>query len=317
MRIGVTGCHISGCGSVPCRNGADWSRRWGGIRVAWVGGLFWELPREQLETFQVQHAAWGYDIRRVEHAEVRRIEPHLATPPEFTLHAPAEGAVEPLAAAQALLAAAQGLGATVIANTPVRSLDLRGGRVTGVEMETGRLDANEVVVAAGVGTASLLGTTGLALPMNESPALLVVTQPHPRRLLNGLIMAPELQLRQTGEGRFVAAAGFDDADPGADGAAAAAAVFDTVKGMISSGASVASDFHVVGRRPVPKDGFPAVGRAGGIPGLYVAVMHSGITLAPAIGRFVSDELLTGRREGLLEPYGLGRFLGSVGVRWTA
>ena len=52
-----------------------------GIRVAWVGGLFWELPPEQLETFAVEHAAWGYDIRRVERAEVQRIEPHLATPP--------------------------------------------------------------------------------------------------------------------------------------------------------------------------------------------------------------------------------------------
>jgi glycine/D-amino acid oxidase-like deaminating enzyme len=38
------------------------------------------------------------------------------------------------------------------------------------------------------------------------------------------------------------------------------------------------------------------------------VMHSGITLAPAIGRFVADEVLTGRRDSLLEPYGLGRFL---------
>jgi glycine/D-amino acid oxidase-like deaminating enzyme len=288
-----------------------------GIRVGWVGGLFWELPREQLETFQIQHAAWGYDIRRVEHAEVRRIEPHLATPPEFALHAPAEGVVEPLAAAQVLLAAARGLGATVIANTPVRSLNLCGGRVTGVETEPGRLDADEVVVAAGVGTASLLGTAGLALPMTASPALLVVTQPHPRRLLNGLVMAPELQLRQTGKGRFVAAASFDDADPGADGALAAAAVFDTMRRVIAAGASIAPDFHVIGRRPVPRDGFPAMGRVDGISGLYVAVMHSGTTLAPAIGRFAADELLTGRRDGLLEPYGTERFLGNAGVRCTA
>ena len=80
--------------------------------------------------------------------------------------------------------------------------------------------------------------------------------------------------------RLVAAASFDDADSDADGAVAAAEVFDAMKGMIASGASLSPDFHVVG--------------AAGIPGLYTAVMHSGITLAPAIGHFVADELLTGR-----------------------
>jgi hypothetical protein len=49
------------------------------------------------------------------------------------------------------------------------------------------------------------------------------------------------------------------------------------------------------------------GRADRIPGLYTAVMHSGITLAPAIGRLIADEVLTGRRDSLLEPYGLERF----------
>jgi len=63
----------------------------------------------------------------------------------------------------------------------------------------------------------------------------------------------------------------------------------------------------VGLRPIPADGFPAVGRAQGIAGLYLAVMHSGITLAPAIGRFVADEIVTGRRDALLAPYGPERF----------
>jgi glycine/D-amino acid oxidase-like deaminating enzyme len=277
------------------------------VRVAWVGGLLWELPPEQLESFQVGHAAWGYDIRRVDRTEVRRIEPHLADPPEFALHAPAEGAVEPLAVTQALLAAAQALGAIVIANNPVRSLNLRAGRVTGVETSAGSLDVDEVVVASGVGTANLVATVGLALPMTASPALLVRTQPHAKRL-NGLVMSPTMQLRQTSEGRLVGAVNFEDVGADVDGTEAAAAVLDVMKGMIISGTSLSPESHVVGRRPIPKDGFPAVGRADGITGLYVAVMHSGITLAPAIGSFVADEILSGRRDSLIEPFGLDRFL---------
>lgn len=67
------------------------------------------------------------------------------------------------------------------------------------------------------------------------------------------------------------------------------------------------DFHTVGYRPTPIDGFPIIGRAEGTEGLYVAVMHSGITLAPAVGLFATREILDGERDPLLTPYGLGRF----------
>jgi glycine/D-amino acid oxidase-like deaminating enzyme len=59
-----------------------------------------------------------------------------------------------------------------------------------------------------------------------------------------------------------------------------------------SGASTDPDYKVVGRRPTPRDGFPIVGSVDRVPGLYVAVMRSGVTPASAIGGFVADELLT-------------------------
>ncbi|MDP2376381.1 FAD-binding oxidoreductase [Reyranella sp.] len=278
------------------------------IRVAWVGGLIWELPPDQLEAFAVEHLARGYGIRRVDRVEAQRIEPQLAAPPEFALHVPGEGAVEPLDAVQALLTAAQGLGATVIANNPVRALNLRGGRVRGVRMDIGDLDADEVILAAGAGTAALAATAGLILPITAPPALLVATKPE-ARLLNGLVMAPELQMRQTAAGRLLATAGLDVTASCEDGSLAAAAVFEAMKRMLRSGVSLDMDFHAVGRRPIPKDGLPVIGRADGIAGLYIAVMHSGITLAPAVGRFVTDEILSGRCDPLLAPYGVERFAG--------
>jgi glycine/D-amino acid oxidase-like deaminating enzyme len=276
-----------------------------GIAVAWVGSLYWALPPDQLDAFAARHAAWGYDIRRVTRAEVQRLEPQLATPPAFALHAPAEGVVEPLAAANALLAAAEYLGTVVIGHNPVRALTLSGGKVTGVETANGRMDADEVVLAAGVGTASLAATAGLRVPMRAAPGLVVATRPH-ARCLNGLLISPAVELRQTAAGRLLAIGDVDDAEAGGDGGAAA--LLDTVRGMIASGASLSAEYHAVAHRPMPLDGFPIVGRADGIGGLYTAVTHSGITLAPAIGRFVADEILAGRRDELLAPYGVERFL---------
>ena len=57
---------------------------------------------------------------------------------------------------------------------------------------------------------------------------------------------------------------------------------------------------LVGTRPVPADGFPAVGGIAGVAGLSVAVMHSAATLGPLIGELLARELVDG-----------GKFLGSA------
>jgi glycine/D-amino acid oxidase-like deaminating enzyme len=181
---------------------------------------------------------------------------------------------------------------------------MRGGRVTGVETSLGFLGADEVVVAAGVGTSNLPAIMGLRLPIRSAPALLFRTQPHPKRL-NGLVMSPEIQLRQTPEGQFVAALEFK-ADETNAGTKRAAVALDLIKEMIAPASTLAMDSHVVGIRPIPEDGFPVVGRTHATAGLYVAATHSGITLPPAIGHFVTDEVLTGRRDDLIEPYGPDR-----------
>jgi glycine/D-amino acid oxidase-like deaminating enzyme len=273
------------------------------IRLAWAGSLFWGRPPVELEAFATQHAAWGYGVRRVSRPEAAEIEPHLVSPPEMAIHVADEGVVEPLATAQVLLAAAERLGATVIGHRHVRALIRTGSRVTGVETDSGTMQADEVIVAGGVGSASLLATAGVNLPMQTAPGLVVATAPH-SPTLNGLLISPTMELRQTAEGRLLAIGHLGD--PASDAAERAAELLDAIRSMIDTGEALSPEFHAVAYRPIPQDGFPAVGRSAGMAGLYTAVTHSGITLAPAIGRFAAEELLTGERHPLIAPYGMGR-----------
>jgi glycine/D-amino acid oxidase-like deaminating enzyme len=188
----------------------------------------------------------------------------------------------------------------------VTALLERGGAISGLATSAGEIVADEVVVAAGVRTAELAGTVGIDVPMSAPAGLLVHSRPHPK-LLIGLVMAPRLHMRQTAEGRIVSSADFAGGDPGPDPDATADALFAETREMLRGAADLQMDFHTIGHRPMPADGFPIVGRADGRAGLYLAVTHSGITLAPAVGRFVADELLTGRRDPLLAPYGPERF----------
>jgi glycine/D-amino acid oxidase-like deaminating enzyme len=58
---------------------------------------------------------------------------------------------------------------------------------------------------------------------------------------------------------------------------------------------------------MPTDGFPIVGAVPGVADVYVAVTHSGVTLAPVLGEHVRRELLDEQGIDELEPYRPDRF----------
>jgi glycine/D-amino acid oxidase-like deaminating enzyme len=64
----------------------------------------------------------------------------------------------------------------------------------------------------------------------------------------------------------------------------------------------------IGIRPVPIDGFPVVGNIVGQKGVFVAVMHSGVTLAPLIGQLLALEMFQISESPLLQQFRPSRFV---------
>jgi glycine/D-amino acid oxidase-like deaminating enzyme len=276
------------------------------LPVSWKGGLCWDQPRADLEAHAARHSSWGYGVRQTDREEAARIEPNLAEPPDFALFVAEEGAAEPEAAARILAADAQRRGARLLVGSAVRALHADGGSRARVETSDEMLEADEIVLAAGAASAELAAAAGIALPMKTPPGLLVHSRPH-APLLNGLVMADRLHMRQTADGRLVAGADYGGADPGSDPDATARALFDAMKSMLKGADALEYDFHTIGYRPTPLDGFPALGRPKGGGNFYIAVTHSGVTLAPAIGLFAAREILESVRDPLIRPYGADRF----------
>jgi glycine/D-amino acid oxidase-like deaminating enzyme len=275
------------------------------LPLQWCGGLCFDLSPPELEAYAAQHGSWGYDIHKADREAAARIEPALLDPPENALHVPEEGAVEPATAANLLLADATRHGAAVLTDVEGIRLVTEHGRVVGLETASGTMRAELVLLAAGIGSVGLAQSVGVHLPIDAPPGLIVHSKPC-RPILNGLVLAPQLHMRQTLEGRVVAGADFGGGDPGDNPQAAANQLFAKVKTMLRAGADLELDFFTVGHRPTPRDGFPIIGGADGVPGLYLAVMHSGVTLAPLVGRLVASEIL-GTEEPALSAYRLSRF----------
>ncbi|OWV83529.1 FAD-binding oxidoreductase [Rhizobium sp. R693] len=289
------------------RSIAEWkrlARELPGLPLSWCGGICWDLPPDRLEAFAVEHASWGYGIERLDRAAIAAREPYLKQLPESALLVAEEGAVEPAAAARLLLADAEARGAKFV-NAAVDGFIRSGERISGVVSSAGIVGADHVVLATGAGSVPLAASVGVTLPLEAPPGLIVHSRPFEKRL-NGLVMATDLHMRQTTDGRIIAGSDFGGTDPGADRHATAAALFAKVKESLTDGSRLSMDFFTVGYRPTPKDGFPVIGGCGQ-DGLYIAVMHSGITLAPLVGLLASNEILTGDADSSLAAFRLARF----------
>ncbi|KAA0701031.1 FAD-binding oxidoreductase [Neorhizobium sp. P12A] len=277
-----------------------------GLPLNWCGGLCWDLPPDQLEAYASEHGGWGYGVRRVAQEESAVIEPGITELPDLALHIAEEGAVEPVAAARLMLADAFRYGTTFLQAVEVERLLIENGRIVGIETSNGRLSADHVILAAGAGTSGLAASVGVDVPLETPPGLIVHSRPY-TPLLNGLVIAPELHMRQTAEGRIIAGSDFGGSDPGDEPQKVADTLFAKVKAMLRDADGLELDFFTVGYRPTPKDGFPIIGPSDAVAGLYLTVMHSGITLAPLVGQLAADEVLGERRDSLLAPFRLSRF----------
>jgi len=273
------------------------------------GTIYADDERFDIVSFIANHDAWGYDIRPITLEQARQYEPavrNLAGPLAIN---ESEGAVEATAAAVLLANEARKAGAMVLTGIGIDAISVNGqGRVDGVIMNDAPITADEVIVAAGAETPRIVGPLGVELPMETRRGVLMHTKPLPK-IIERNILLPGLHVRQRPDGALLAGGSFG----GESDLEAPEAIVDDLLQRIRSELIGAEEAELagftVGYRPTPGDGMPAVGRPESIDGLYIATMHSGVTLAPAVGRFVTDEILNGRRDELLAPFGLERFAG--------
>ena len=175
-------------------------------------------------------------------------------------------------------------------------------------MNDAPIKADEVVVAAGAETPRIVEPLGVSLPMETPRGVLATTKPLPR-LIERNILLPGLHVRQKADGALLAGASFGGEAADLEPSQIAENLVARMRTSLAGAEQAELDHFTVGYRPTPADGFPVVGRPSKIAGLYIATMHSGVTLAPIVARFVADEILDGRRDELLAPFGVDRFQG--------
>ena len=289
------------------------------VGLRWGGQMEWASTEEgaaELRSRAKQLHAWGYPCQILDGAQMANLEPSL-TPRQVTaaIYSELDGMVEPTLASEALVRAAATYGAVVKLETEVIDLSMTSGSGS-VFAGADKIDADVVVLAGGVDNTLLGEMAGITIPQQESPGVVIRTNPIVNRLLTNVSVVyappleagrPEIHLRQCLDGSAMIGEGSqeslakDDTQGHADELLSRAAEY--LPGL--KGASAVP--VPVGYRPMPLDGFPVIGFSPQASKVYLALTHSGVTLAPLISQLATMEIMDGAQVELLNDYRPGRF----------
>ena len=161
------------------------------------------------------------------------------------------------------------------------------------------------MISAGVGAEAILKSADVILPMANRTGVMLHSRPI-ERVLHHVIWGDRIHMKQQADGRLVIGEVFSEAWAERDPVIIADQMLADARRHLPN-ADIEIEHTTIGLRPIPKDGMPVIGAVDGIDGLYVAVMHSGMTLAPIVGRMASEEIMDGTRFDTLAPYRLSRF----------
>ena len=301
------------------------------VGLRWGGKVSWETEPDAAAALKArvgQLQSWGYPSRLVSKAELEELEPALDVGPVAAAeYSENEGQVEPQMVVDACLRRLAEREASILSGVAVVGFQRAGdGTIRAVQTTSGDIEVDAVALAAGTETTRLAALAGISVPQAESPGVVIRTTPLRPLLQKALVVyAPplgdgrrEIHLRQCADGRLMIGEGDqeslaeDDSQAHADDLLARA-------GRYLPGLAGAQAVPVpVGWRPMPLDGYPVMGFAAESPNLYVALTHSGVTLAPALSQLAAMEICDGARaDAVLGPYRPERFAGMTAEAMAA
>ena len=267
----------------------------------------------------------GYACRAITEAEMLELEPGLlpGTVKSASL-SQADGCVEPLKVIEACLERARERATAVQMQSPVTGMFVEDSSNTSRQIKvlktpSDEIDCDIVVLAGGVHTTQLAAMAGVHIPQQESPGVVVRTTPC-QPVLNSVsvIHAPKIDvsrrdvhLRQASDGTLMIGQGSQESLNRDDSQEHADELLARAKHYLPAIDDPSAIPEPVGYRPMPIDGFPVLGFVPSVSNLYIALMHSGVTLAPLVGELATLEIVDGARVKMLNPYRPERF-GQIG-----
>ena len=236
-----------------------------------------------------------FKIEVLDGDELRRREPVFHDEVVGAIQYTESSFIEPMQFLLELAEKARGHGAVVRTNARIVDTLGTGGRFRGVRLHSGeRLDADTLVLAAGIWTTRLAQQLGIKVPMQAGKGYhRNISRPSPCLTVASVLSEKHVAVTPMGDvlrlSGTVEFSGINDRMNRRRLDMLGVAARTYLKGVGQS--RTVSEW--CGLRPCTADGLPVVGWAPGPTGVFLATGHArmGLTLGPVTGRLVSECIL--------------------------
>lgn len=256
-----------------------------------------------LEEFSgVVGAGQSIDIELLTGDEVRRLEPHMSSAIGFGVLLRDQRFVAPRTYGEALAQSVRSRGGEIIGHSPVSEVVRKGGRIVARSSERD-FDGDAIVLASGAWVSALASPHGVKVPVYAGRGYsftLPIDSPleHP-------VNFPGTRIAVTPDGNRIRVVGvMEFAAPDAPlRRTRIDSIIRELKPLITGVEWDARCDDWVGPRPLTSDGMPIIGETA-TPGVFVAGGHGmwGMTLGPATGQLLAQEITTGRTPVEIVPF---------------
>ena len=279
------------------------------IPIRWNGSLEWFTSAERQIKLadQIQEQIkWGEPADMLDRERFKKLEPNVDFGPvDLVAYSPNDGAVNPVLAAFKFINAAKTMGAVIKPNSPVNGVETLSDGRSKLITPDGDVIVDQYVVATGADPNATKRLAGVTIPQRSTAGVIVITKPH-KPLINRIIVAPGVHIHQRDDGRIIL--GEQDGAPQTQAHNQRLAVrpnqfpsddlaqqhawriLAIAEQYVPGIGAVEVEDVYIGWRPLPIDGHPVIGTHPAKPNAYIAIMHSGVSLAPIVGELTAKEI---------------------------
>ncbi len=292
------------------------------LKINWGGSLEWfDSDQEQTNLMNEiknlkkypRHSA----VDVINEREARALEPSIDFNNQNIVFSRADGAIDTIHAINLMIENIKFNGGSVLYPCRFQGLNYTNRILSSVETTVGELEADQAIFATGIDSGRLLS---IDMMKPSTPGIIVTSKPT-GNLLKRIIVGPGAHIHQQLDGRIIFGEQSGAPTSHLDRLSNKPKnfpselfaqdhinrIFDTAKTFMKKVEDLKVEKTSIGWRPLPKDGRPVIGRIDGLSGIYIAVMHSGVSLAAIVGKLVSEEILNGSTNLLLKDFRPSRF----------
>ena len=277
------------------------------LDIKWNGSLEWSSVMENQKKIinsvkELKTYPKYMPTSIISHKQAKKLEPYINFKGnENIIFSEADGAIDPKDAISKMIDEIKKNGGSVLFPCKFEKILESNDSFSKIKTSMGILKSQNIIFCNGVDIDNSFNVNFLKKPR---PGVIIKTKQQ-KNFINSVVYGPKIHAHQQNNGQLII--GEQITAPVKENSTDhLKRINKHFKTMVKGASDLNPSEVLIGWRPIPKDDLPIIGRFKN-KSIYIAVMHSGISLAAIVGNLVSQEIVDEVESLLLNDFRPSRF----------